>query len=114
MSNPGREHWNAMKWVFRYLKGSTHIGLKFTKRPNNNLIEGYSDADYAGDRDSRKSTSAYFFLLGGNCVSWRVQLQHVVALSTTESEYIAVTEAIKEAIWIKGLMEEVQLLREDL
>ncbi|XP_062085466.1 secreted RxLR effector protein 161-like [Humulus lupulus] len=91
MSNPGREHWNAMKWDFSYLKGSTDTGLKFTKRPNNTLIEGYSDANYAGDRDSRKSTSVDFFLLGGNCVSWRVQLQLVVVLSTTESEYVSIT-----------------------
>ncbi|XP_062074786.1 secreted RxLR effector protein 161-like [Humulus lupulus] len=112
MANPGKEHWEAMKWVFRYLLGSTETGLKFTKKLNCTLIEGYSDADYAGDKDNRKSTSAYFFLVEGNCVSWRVQLQPVVALSTTESEYVAVTEAIKEAIWIKGLMEELSLLRE--
>ncbi|XP_062088804.1 secreted RxLR effector protein 161-like [Humulus lupulus] len=54
-------------------------------------IEGYCDADYVGDRDSRRSTSAYFFLIGGNCVSWKVQLQSVVALSTIESEYVATT-----------------------
>ncbi|XP_062116409.1 secreted RxLR effector protein 161-like [Humulus lupulus] len=98
MSNPGGEHWEAMKWVFRYLLGTTEIGLKFSKQQNCTLVEGYSDADYAGDRDNMKSTSAYFFLVGGNCVSWRVQLQPVVALSTTKSEYVAVTEAIKEAI----------------
>ncbi|XP_062103976.1 secreted RxLR effector protein 161-like [Humulus lupulus] len=112
MANPRKEHWEAMKWVFRYLLGSTEMGLKFTKKLNCTLIEGYNDADYAGDRDNRKSTSAYFFLVEGNCVSWIVQLQPVVALSTTKSEYVAVTEAIKEAIWIKGLMEELSLLRE--
>uniref|UniRef100_A0A803NLF0 Retrovirus-related Pol polyprotein from transposon TNT 1-94 n=1 Tax=Cannabis sativa TaxID=3483 RepID=A0A803NLF0_CANSA len=57
--------------------------------------------------DSRKSTSAYILLMGGSCVSWKVQLQPVVALSTTESEYIATTEAIKESIWVKGVLEEL-------
>ncbi|XP_062089642.1 uncharacterized protein LOC133796179 [Humulus lupulus] len=74
------------------------------------VVKGYSDADYAGDRDSRKSTSTYVFSIGGNCINWKVQLQPVVPLSTTESEYIATTEAIKEAIWIKGLMGELKIL----
>ncbi|XP_062104449.1 secreted RxLR effector protein 161-like [Humulus lupulus] len=110
MSNPGRIHWLAMKWLSRYLVGSTKVELIYQQQQASTTIEGYSDADYAGDRDSRKSTPAYMFLMGGNCVSWKVQLQPVVALSTTESEYIATTEAIKEAIWIKGLMEEIKLL----
>ncbi|XP_062103402.1 secreted RxLR effector protein 161-like [Humulus lupulus] len=112
MSNPGRTHWLAMKWLFRYLIGSTKVGFFYKQLQASTTIEGYSDADYAGDRDSRKSTFAYMFLMGGNCVSWKVQLQLVVALSTTESEYIATTEAIKEAIWIKGLMEEIKLLND--
>ncbi|XP_060974304.1 secreted RxLR effector protein 161-like [Cannabis sativa] len=98
MSNLGREHWKAMKWVFKYLIGTKRVGLKFKRQNSNNTIEGYSDADFVGDRDSRKSTSAYYFLVEGKCVSWRVQLQPVVALSTTEAEYVAATEAIKEAI----------------
>ncbi|XP_062102836.1 secreted RxLR effector protein 161-like [Humulus lupulus] len=110
ISNLGREHWNAMKWVFRYLIKSMDVGLKFKKQDSRPTIEGYSDAGYAGDRDNKNSTSAYYFLIGGNCVSWRVQLQPVIALSTTKSEYIAITEAIKEAIWIRGLMEELRLL----
>ncbi|XP_062118486.1 secreted RxLR effector protein 161-like [Humulus lupulus] len=108
MANHGLEHWRAMKWVFNYLLGTTNIGLRFTKHSNSNLIEGYNDADFDGDKDHRYSTSAYYFLVGGNCVSWRVQLQPIVALSTTESEYVPVTEAIKEAIWLKGLMEELR------
>ncbi|XP_060969865.1 secreted RxLR effector protein 161-like [Cannabis sativa] len=111
MANPGKVHWLAMKWVFRYLLGTTKVGLIYNRQKANNIIEGYSDSDYAGDRDNRRSTSAYFFLIGGNCVSWKVQLQTVVALSTTEAEYVATTEAIKEAIWLKGLMKELNLLK---
>ncbi|KAM6579722.1 hypothetical protein CsatA_008998 [Cannabis sativa] len=111
MANPGKVHWLAMKWVFRYLLGTTKVGLTYNRQKANTIIEGYSDSDYAGDRDNRRSTSAYFFLIGGNCVSWKVQLQPVVALSTTEAEYVATTEAIKEAIWLKGLMRELNLLK---
>ena len=75
---------------------------------------GYVDADYAGDRDKRRLTTAYVFTLCGCCVSWKSQLQPIVALSTTEAEYIAATEAAKEAIWLKGLLTELQVLRQDV
>ena len=71
------------------------------------------DSDYAGDRDKRKPTTAYFFTLCGNCISWKSQLQNVVALSTTEAEYIALTEAAKEAIWLKGLLIELTVLEHE-
>lgn len=67
-------------------------------------IEVFVDSDHARDRDTRKSTSAYFFLECGNYVSWKSQLQPVMALSTTEAEYIATTKAIKEGIWIEGML----------
>ncbi|XP_062075382.1 secreted RxLR effector protein 161-like [Humulus lupulus] len=85
MSNPGKPHLEAMKWTLRYLLGTMDIGLTYRKQNYILRLEGYSDADYAGDRDQRRLTSAYYFLIGGNCISWRVQLQPVVALSTTES-----------------------------
>ena len=65
------------------------------------------DSDFAGDKDTRRSTTAYFFTVCGNCVSWKSQLQPVVALSTTEAEYIAATEAIKEGVWIQGMLREL-------
>ncbi|XP_062104441.1 secreted RxLR effector protein 161-like [Humulus lupulus] len=101
MSNPGKPHWNAMKWTLRYLLGTTDIGLTYRRQNYGLKLEGYSDAYYAGDKDQRRSTSAYYFLFGGNCISWRVQLQPVVALSTTE--------AIKETIWIHGLLSEINI-----
>ncbi|XP_060965293.1 secreted RxLR effector protein 161-like [Cannabis sativa] len=98
MSSLGKEHWKAMKWLMRYLKGTSKLGLVYQGHQTHQNIEGFTDADYAGDRDTRRSTSTYFFLTGGNCTSWKVQLQPVVALSTTQSEYIATTETIKEAL----------------
>ncbi|XP_031262654.1 phospholipase D delta-like [Pistacia vera] len=67
----------------------------------------YVDADFAGDRDSRKSTTAYYFILGGNCVSWKAQLQPLVALSTTEAAYVAVSDAFKEATWLQGILKKL-------
>jgi len=68
---------------------------------------GYVDSDFAGDIDKRRSTTGYVFTLAGGAVSWLSKLQDVVALSTTEVEYMAATEACKEAIWIQRLMEEL-------
>ncbi|KAL5580423.1 hypothetical protein UlMin_012865 [Ulmus minor] len=102
MSNPEKEHWVRMKWLLRYLKGSSDVGLIYEKRGNSIWLEGYSDSDYGADRDKRISITSYFLNLNGCCISWKAQLQPVVALSTTETEYIAVTEAIKDAHGGKG------------
>ena len=109
MSNPGREHWLAMKWLLRYIGTTSDLGLLYTKNGDHIDVEGFVDSDFAGDRDSRRSTSAYFFKVCGSCVSWKSQLQPVVALSTTEAEYIAATEGIKEGIWIQGLLQELKI-----
>uniref|UniRef100_A0A3Q7GSI5 Reverse transcriptase Ty1/copia-type domain-containing protein n=1 Tax=Solanum lycopersicum TaxID=4081 RepID=A0A3Q7GSI5_SOLLC len=68
------------------------------------LVTGYSDSDYAGDVDTRRSMAGYVFTLGGSVISWKATLQPTVTLSTTEAEYMALTEAAKEGIWLKGLV----------
>ena len=70
---------------------------------------GYVDSDYAGDLDRRRSLTGYLFMLNGCAVNWKATLQSVVALSTTEAEYTAATEAVKEALWLKGLVTELGL-----
>ncbi|GKC30259.1 hypothetical protein Tco_1037553 [Tanacetum coccineum] len=70
-------------------------------------IIGFVDSDYAKDPDKGRSITGYAFLVQGCVVSWKATLQHVVALSTTEAEYMALTEAVKEAIWLRGLLEEL-------
>ncbi|XP_052197308.1 secreted RxLR effector protein 161-like [Diospyros lotus] len=110
MSNPGKSHWDAPKYVLRYIKGTTGVGLSYMKRGENLDLVGYVDSDFAGDRDTRKSTTAYMFSLGGNCISWKAQLQPLVALSSTEAEYVALTDAFKEAIWLQGILSEIHLL----
>ncbi|GAB2291727.1 hypothetical protein Dimus_038172 [Dionaea muscipula] len=111
MSNPGPDHWNALKWLLRYLNCTAASGLLFKKWTNELDLVGYVDADFAGDRDGRKSTTAYCITVGGNCVSWKTQLQPLVALSTTEAEYVAITDIFKEGIWVQGLLKEINLLR---
>ena len=71
-------------------------------RKGNLTLQGFSDADLGGDFDTKKSTTDYIFTLGGTAVSWKSKLQHRVALSTTEAEYIAISEAAKEMIWLKN------------
>lgn len=103
MSNPGREHWKAVKRIFRYLKGTSDIGLLYAADQNCTMA-GYTDSDFAGDVDKRRSLSGYVFTFAGSVVSWKSTLQPTVSLSTTEAEYVAMTEAAKEGIWLKGLL----------
>jgi hypothetical protein len=105
MSNPGKKHWRAVQWIFRFLRGTTYHCLQFG-RTAKGLI-GYVDSDYAGDLDRRRSLTGYVFTVGSCAVSWKAVLQPVVALSTTEAEYMAIAEACKELIWLKGLYAEL-------
>ena len=106
MSRPGTEHWEGVKRVLRYIRGTLDLGLKF-KNVKNLCLFGYSDADWAGDVSSRKSRTGYVFMLGGAIVSWMSKKQPVVALSSTESEYIALSYAAQETIWLRRLVESL-------
>ena len=89
----------------RYLKGSSDSCLCFTGA--NLKLQGYVDADFASGIDSRKSTTEFVFTLGGTAKSWALNLRKIVTLSTTEAEYVAVTEAGKEMIWLHGFLDEL-------
>jgi len=95
----------AVKWILRYLRGSTGTCLCFTSASLK--LQGYVDADLAGDIDSRKSTNASVFTLGGIAISWVLNLQKIVALFTIEAEYVAATEAKKEMIWLHSFLDEL-------
>lgn len=103
-------HWEETKWLLRFLKSSAHVDLNFSKCPYGMKLIGYVDSNYANDRDNRKSTTSYVFTLCGSCISWKSHLQSIVALSTTKSKYVAITEAIKDAVWLKGLLSEIGYL----
>ncbi|XP_073138629.1 secreted RxLR effector protein 161-like [Henckelia pumila] len=103
MSNQGIEHWKALKWILKYIKRVSDLGLVFKeKNESTNPIVGYVDSDFAGNLDTRKSLTGFVFTAYGTAVTWKSSLQYVVAFSTTEVKFIAVTEAMKEAIWLRG------------
>lgn len=102
---PKRYHWQVGKRVLRYLKETQNVGLKFVKS-GGDLI-GYADADWGNDLNDRKSVSGYCFLLAGGCISWQAKKQNLVALSTTEAEYISLAEATKECIYLRSLLCEI-------
>ena len=105
-AQPTQLHWSAVKRILRYLKGTTHLGLMY--RPDNSTLVGYSDADWAGDTNDRKSTSGYVFMMSGSAISWRSKKQSSVALSTAEAEYIALSSATQEAMWLRQLLSSLK------
>lgn len=106
LEDPSKEDVEGVKRVLRYLRGTAEYSLKFSAEAKLDIV-GYCDSDYAGDLEERKSTSGCVFMVGGSVVSWRSERQSVVATSTTEAEYIAAAEAVKELIWLGRLFEEM-------
>lgn len=107
MANPTVTHWQAAKGVLRYLSGTADYCI--TYGPSESGLEAYCDADYAGDIDTRRSTTAYAFILNGGAVSWSSRLQPTVAASTTEAEYMAAAAATKEGLWLRILLNNLGL-----
>ncbi|CAM8953744.1 unnamed protein product [Rhodiola kirilowii] len=107
MSNPGDKHWTAMKYMLKYISGIKNLRLIYGSHAPKTELYGYVDSDYASNKDNRKSTTGWFFTWAGNCISWTSKLQPIVALFSTEAEYIAAKEASKEAIWLKGILKEI-------
>ena len=105
-ANPTKEHWTAVKRILRYLNGTIKLGLLY-RESTSVKIAGYTDADWAGDVGDRKSTSGYMFLLGGAAISWKSNKQTCVALSTAEAEYVALSTAAQEAIWLQQLTSDL-------
>ncbi|XP_042988598.1 secreted RxLR effector protein 161-like [Carya illinoinensis] len=102
-SNPGMSHWKAAKRVLRYLQGTKDYQLTFRRTDNLEVI-GYSDSDFAGCSDSRKSTSGYVFLLAGGAISWKSMKQTITASSTMEAEFVACFEATVHGLWLRNFI----------
>ena len=98
---------NLLERIIRYLKGTLDFGLLYGKDGSKDCF-GYSDADWAGDIDDRKSTSGYLCQIGGTAISWRSKKQTCVALSTAEAEYMALVNAAQEAIWLRQLITDLR------
>ena len=104
-SRPNNSHWQAVKGIFRHIKGTLDLELTF-KGPLESPT-GYTDAEWAGDLDTRRSTSGFLFNLGSGAISWSSKRQPTVALSSCEAEYMGQTQAIKEAVWLKSLLDQL-------
>ena len=104
VDNPGLVHWVAVKWVFAYLSGTINLALTFGGVDLD--LEGYSDADGLMDED-RKAMSGYAFLMDGGAVSWNMKKQEIIALSTTEAEYVVMTHTAKEGLWLRTFLTQV-------
>jgi hypothetical protein len=109
MSAHGQQHWNAAKRILRYLTGTAKAELHY--KPYNNTeelrVEAYSDSDWAGDPDNRKSTTGFVVKLDGCTISWNTKKQSIVSLSSAEAEYIALADTAKEVLWVRNLLSEL-------
>jgi len=127
MHNPGLSHWNLVKRIFRYLKGSQSLKLtvggslsglssfhssKLTPLNGHSKLLGTADSDWAGDKDHARSTTGYFFFWGTSLLSWGSKLQATVSSSSTMAEYIATYTATLEALWLRTVLVSLSLLPE--
>ena len=106
MHAPSEEHLHAVHRILRYLKGTPGKGLLFSKHGVSSIV-GYTDADWAGDQTTRKSTSGYFTFVNGNLVTWRSKKQNVVARSSAEAEFRGMAHGVCELLWIQRVLTEL-------
>lgn len=101
---PRQEDWNELKRVLRYLKGTVKMKLALAGNNKTSMLFGYADANWAEDKSDRKSNSGFVFIYNGGIISWMCRKQTCVALSSTEAEFVALSEACQEAIWIRKVL----------
>ena len=107
MSSPYNNHWVSAKRVLRYLRGTAGFGLGYVKLGGSVELVGYSDSSWANNPEDRTSNAGYCFFLSGCLVSWKSHKQRSVARSSTEAEYVSLSECIQEAIWLKSLLKDM-------
>ena len=105
-SQPNQHHLTAVKRIFQYLSGTLDLSLTYQRKGSVSL-EGYADADFASDQSDRKSISGYCFFMCGSLVSWYTGKQKAVSVSTSNAEYIALGIAVREALFLQHLLEEI-------
>ncbi|KAE8671027.1 hypothetical protein F3Y22_tig00112000pilonHSYRG00251 [Hibiscus syriacus] len=108
MEEPVYSHWKALKRILRYIQGTVSLGLFYSKAEDYKLV-GYSDSDWCGDIDDRKSTSGYVFFMGDTAFTWLSKKQPIVTLSTCEAEYVAASWCVCHAIWLRNLLSKMEL-----
>ncbi|KAG7598707.1 Zinc finger CCHC-type superfamily [Arabidopsis suecica] len=108
MANPKMSHWLAAKRILRYLKGTIELGILYRKGESSSpKLIAFTDSDYAGDLDDRRSTTGCVFLMASGAISWASKKQPVVALSTTEAEYIAAAFCACQCVWLRRVLETI-------
>lgn len=113
-ATPGKQHFEALKRAYRYVRATTDHSITYTGGTDGNTnLTGYVDADWATDINDRRSITGYVFNMCGGAVSWSSKKQHSTALSSTEAEYMAASNASKEAIWLRGLLLELGAIKND-
>lgn len=103
------DHWKAAKHMLRYIRGTTDLALTFDASAGKRALLGWADANWGGCLDTRRSTTGYVFKTYGGLVAWKSRRQPTVALSTTQAELLASTEAGKEAVWLRQLLADLEL-----
>ena len=103
--DPNLEDWQNVLKIIKYLNGTIKYGITFSRNPN---ISAFTDADYAGDIETRRSTTGFFILIGNSPTSWCSKLQHCISTSTAESEYYSLSECCKDCMWYMNLLNELK------
>ncbi|XP_055922701.1 uncharacterized protein LOC129953476, partial [Eupeodes corollae] len=101
------EHFMYAKRILRYIQGTSDMKMVYRRDSEADILTGYADSDWAGDKNDCKSTSGYVFKVFGNTVSWLSQKQPTISLSSTEAEYLALAKCICEAKWLRCLLKEI-------
>ncbi|KAJ9545518.1 hypothetical protein OSB04_025225 [Centaurea solstitialis] len=108
--NLGEPHWVAVKNILKYLRRTKEMFLVFGGSEDEISVTGYSDASFQTDRDDFRSQSGYVFTLNGGAISWKSSKQDTIADSTTEAEYIAASDAAKEAVWLRNFLSDLRVI----
>jgi hypothetical protein len=109
ISKWNKSHWQAAKHLLRYLRGTTDLALTYDAKVSQRVVLGYADADWGGCLDTRRSTTGYVFKTYGGTVAWKSRRQTTVALSTTQAEVLALTDAARQAEWLRQLLDDLGL-----
>lgn len=110
--NPGPAHWKAVKHLLRYIRGTLDYRIEYSAaaaalQPSASIFQAFSDADHGGNTDTGRSTTGTLLVLAGGAVSWFARLQSVIALSTTEAEFIAASETGRELCWLRNFLADI-------
>eukprot|EP00253_Pinus_taeda_P032104 PITA_32104 len=105
MQNPRESHYKSAKRILRYVRGTVQFGIHYSAKAAT-LLVGFTDSDWAGDPDDRKSTAGYVFTLGSGPITWACKKQAAISLSSAEAEYRGAVEASKEALWLRQILSE--------